>query len=345
MSDCEFSFGDSPWEVWLASRKKGERLNAAQLLTLLEDASEEAVEDAFAAMEEKGLVLDITPLPRKQYVGQAALRLRQEQQLAENGMRMEELSPNDPLRLYLEELSGVPVCGDARQLSQDAARGDEGAREMLTNLGLSRVVELAKECVGYGVLLMDLIQEGSLGLWQAVQSYREGDYEAYRDACIRQSMARAITLQARNNGVGQKLRQALEDYRAVDGRLLSELGRNPTLEEIALEMHIKAEDAAIIKRNLDDARLLSQAAAEPEPETPEEETQAVEDTAYFQMRQRIQELLSILEEEDAKLLSARFGLEGKPPLSPEEVGRRFGLTPKEVLDREAKALAKLRQEG
>lgn len=344
MNDFDVSFGDSPWERWLTSRRKGDRLNAAQLLTLLEDAGEEAVEDAFAAIEEKGLMLDISLLPTRQYVGQAALRLRQEQQLAENGMHVQELAPNDPLRLYLEELSAVPVCGDAELLAQMSARGDVRAQEQLTNLGLSRVVELAKEYVGYGVLLMDLIQEGSLGLWQAVQSYREGDYAVYRDACIRGSMARAVTLQARNNGVGQKLRQALEDYRSVDQRLLSELGRNPTLEEIALEMHITPEDAAVVKRNLDDARLLDRAVKEPEPETPEEENQAVEDTAYFRMRQRIQELLSVLKEEDAELLRARFGLDGKPPLSPEEAGKRLNLTPQEVLEREAKALASLRQE-
>lgn len=345
MSDFDVSFGDSPWERWLASRKRGDSLSAAQLLTLLEDASEEAVEDAFAVMEEKELLLDISALPRRQYVGQAALRLRQEQQFVEEGMRLDRLPPNDPLRLYLEELSGVPVCGDEALLARKAALGDARAQEMLTNLGLSRVVELAGEFVGRGVLLMDLIQEGSLGLWQAVGRFREGDYAAHRDRWIRGSMARLVTLQARSNGVGQKLRQALEDYRAVDGRLLSELGRNPTLEEIAVEMHVTPEDAAVIKRNLDDARLLDQAVREPEPETPEEENQAVEDTAYFRMRQRIGELLSVLEEADAVLLSLRFGLEGKPPLSSEEAGRLLGLTPKEVLEREAKALAKLRQEG
>lgn len=344
MNACDVSFGDSPWERFLAGKRAGEKVNAAQLLTFLEDAAEEAVEDAFSAMEENGLLLDISSLPCKQYVGQAALRLRQEQQLAENGMNMEELSANDPLRLYLEELSGVPVCGDAQLLAQDAARGDILAQERLTNLGLSRVVELAVERVGYGVLLMDLIQEGSLGLWQAVQSYREGDFAAFRDQAIRQSMARAITIQARNNGVGQKMRQALEDYRAVDGRLLAELGRNPTLEEIAAEMHITPEDAAVVKRNLDDARMAEKAIPCEEPEQTEEDNQAVEDTAYFQMRQRIQELLSVLDEQDAVLLTARFGLDGKLPLSPEDAGKRLGLTPKEVVEREAKALAKLRQE-
>ena len=129
-----------------------------------------------------------------------------------------------------------------------------------------RVLEIAKDHVGCGVLLLDLIQEGSLGLWQAIQGYREGDYDAYRDYWIRFYMAKAVFLQARANGVGQKLRGALEDYRAVDERLLSELGRNPTLEEIAEAMHISPEEASVVKKMLDDARLLAQAKKQPEPE-------------------------------------------------------------------------------
>ena len=232
MMEMEFDFGDAPWQRLLASRQPGEQLNAAQLLTFLEEETEEAVEDAFAAIEEKGLLLDITALPCRQYVGQAALRLRQEEQMVQSGMDTRSLSPNDPLRLYLEELESLDTQGDQEALARKAAQGDALAREALTNLGLLRVAELAREYVGYGVLLMDLIQEGSLGLWQAVQGYREGSFAAQRDRAIRESMAKAITIQARNNGVGQKMRQALEDYRAVDQRLLAELGRNPTLEEI-----------------------------------------------------------------------------------------------------------------
>ncbi|MBQ7344717.1 MAG: hypothetical protein IJW45_01465, partial [Oscillospiraceae bacterium] len=135
----------------------------------------------------------------------------------------------------------------------------------------------------------------------------------------------------------------MEDYRAVDERLLSELGRNATLEEIALELHMTVEEAATVAKTLDSARTLAQAKKPQEPvEEDPEEQQAVEDTAYFQMRQRIAELLSGLDETDAKLLTYRFGLEGGKPLSPEETGRKLGLTAEEVVAREAAALAKLR---
>ena len=131
----------------------------------------------------------------------------------------------------------------------------------------------------------------------------------------------------------------------VDERLLSDLGRNPTLEEIGLEMHISPEEALTIKKMMDNARTMHQVKTTREPDgIPDpEENQAVEDTAYFQTRQRIGELLSGLDELDVKLLTLRFGLEGGLPLNPEEVGSRLGLTPDEVVAREAAALAKLRQ--
>lgn len=344
MIDMDISFGDSPWEAWMDRKRYGDSLSAAQLLTFLEEETEEGVEDAFAALEDRGLKLDVTTLPSRQFVGQAALRLRQEEQMAKENMALKDLGPNDPLRLYLEEIASLPPAEETEELLRQAADGDKKAQEILTGAGLRRVAEIAKEFTGYGVLLMDLIQEGSMGLWKVVSGFSGGNYPSLRDDAIRQAMARAVTLQARESGVGRKMRQALEDYRAVDQRLLAELGRNPTLEEIAQELHMTPEDAATVKRNLDDARILAQATAPKEEAEPEEEDQAVEDTAYFQMRQRITELLSILPEEDARLLSLRFGLDKELPLSPEDTGKRMGLTPQEVVAREAAALARLRTE-
>jgi RNA polymerase sigma factor, sigma-70 family len=345
MNDLDFFFEDSPWEAFLRTKRAGDTVSAANLLTMLEEENEQVVEDALQALEDGGLNLDVFDLPKTSGSGAAALRLRQEMQLVEKGLNPKELEPNDPLRLYLEEVAQLSSTCDEQALAAKCAAADECAMEALTNLGLHRVLEIAKDHVGCGVLLLDLIQEGSLGLWQAIQGYREGDYDAYRDYWIRFYMAKAVFLQARANGVGQKLRGALEDYRAVDERLLSELGRNPTLEEIAEAMHISPEEASVVKKMLDDARLLAQAKKQPEPEEEKEaEEQAVEDTAYFQMRQRIMELMSVLDETDAKLISLRFGLEGGMPLSPEETGKRLNLTPDEVVAREANALSKLRSE-
>lgn len=343
MNDLEFSFEQSPWEVFLRTKGMGDVISAANLLTMLEGEDEQAVEDALQDLETGCMILDVSDLPRTAGAGEAALRLRREIQLVKKGLDPRDLEEGDPLRLYLEEIAQMPVFGDEQLLAQKAAKGDETAMLQLTNLGLSRVVELAGEHTGYGVLLLDLIQEGSLGLWQAIRNYHYGAYDAYRDRWIRFYMAKAVTLQARAGGVGQKMRQALEDYKEVDERLLGELGRNPTLEEIALELHMKPEEAAVVKKMLDDARILAKVKKpEDEEEEKEAEEQAVEDTALFQMRQRILDLLSGLSKEDAQLLTLRFGLEGGKPLSPEDVGRKLGLTPEEVVAREAAALAMLR---
>lgn len=344
MNDFEFSFEPAPWENWLRTKQMGDVLSAAELLTYLEEESEEAVEEAFGQIEMACMMLDLQDLPRNVACGEAAVRLRQEMQLVQKGLTPNGLEENDPLRVYLEEVAAMPAFGDEQILAKDAADGSESAMLQLTNLGLSRVIDLAKAHVGYGVLLLDLIQEGSLGLWQAIRNYHAGEYGIHRDKWIRFYMAKAIILQARSRGVGQKLRTAMEDYRAVDERLLADLGRNPTAAEIAEELHLSLEETEAVRRVLENARQMQKAhpAQEEQEETPDDE-QAVENTALFQMRARISEMLSGLSEADQKLLTLRFGLEGGLPLSTEDTARRLGLTPDEVTAREASALAQLRK--
>ena len=338
----DFVFEATPWELALEEMHIGDTLSAARFLTLLEGESEEAVEEAFEDLADGHVTLDIAELPKNLGTGETAVRLRREAELVKTGLDPAALEPGDPLRLYLEEVAGTPACGDELALAADAASGDDRVMERLTNLGLSRVIELAKEYTGYGVLLLDLIQEGSLGLWQAIGCYEGGDYMAHRDWWIRQNLARAVTMQARQSGVGHKLRQAMEDYRSVDERLLCDLGRNPTIEEIAEEMHISAQEAAAVAKMVENARMMGKVHTPEVEDDPAEEEAHVEDTALFQMRQRIAELLEGVSEEDAKLLTLRFGLEGGLPLSPADTGRKLGLTPEEVVAREAAALAQLR---
>lgn len=344
MNRIDISFETNPWEAFLMTKGMGETVSAVTLLSLLEGEEEQQVEEVLQDLETGCMILDISGLPKVGGTGEAAVRLRREALLAKKGLNPSELEESDPLRLYLEEIAATPVCGDENLLAEKCCKGDETAMVQLTNLGLSRVVELAGEHTGYGVLLLDLIQEGSMGLWQAIRNYRRGDYASHRDRWIRLYLAKAVTLQARQSGVGQKMRTALEDYREVDERLLGELGRNPTLEEIALELHMKVEEADAVRKMLEDARILAKVKkpAVEEEEELEAQEQSVEDTAMFQMRQRILDLLSGLSEEDQKLLNLRYGLEGGRPLSPEETGSQLGLTPEEVVAAEAAALAKLR---
>lgn len=339
----EFVFEELPWEQYLNALQGG-RASALHLLALLEGEEEEDAREVLESLDERGIFLDLTDLQALP-AGQAALRLKEESAFAKTGIDMRTLNPGDPLRLYLEEVAGTPAFGDEAVLAVEAMQGREEAAGLLTNLGLSKVISLAAEQAGRGVLLLDLIQEGNLGLWNAIASYRGGDYAAHRDFYIQNAIARAIAMQARANGLGQKMRSAMEDYRAVDERLLSDLGRNPTTEELAEELHMSVEETEAVGKMMNDARLLNMAVkpVEPEEET-EGEDQAVEDTAYFQMRSRITELLSVLSEKESKLLSLRYGLDGGLPKSASEVGSLLNLTASEVTELEGKLLERLRNE-
>ena len=342
----EFTFEQTLWEKTLDGLNPGDQIRTLDLLSCLEEEDEDAVLEALDELEMKGVAICLDDLPNLPTGGNMALRLRQEAQLVESGNLLKGLEENDPLRLYLEELAATPAAGDVNLLAESYLNGKEQAGQQLVTLSLSRVVELAKELAGRGVLLLDLIQEGSMGLWQSILHYAGGDFETHRDWWIRQYLARAVFMQARSGEMGQKLRQGMEDYRDMDQKLLAELGRNPTMEEIAEAIHVTVEEAEVYGNMLTMARTRQKVdeAMEPQEAMPEEEDQAVEDTAYFQMRQRITELLSTLTEEDAKLLNLRYGLEGGQPMSPEETGRKLGLTPQEVVMKEAAALAKLRNQ-
>lgn len=345
MMELDITFEESLWRQELEQLPDGGSISAVQLLAMMEQEEEDALYQAFSILEDKAVTLDISQLPTGVVEGEAALRLHREQQLVRQGTLLESLEETDPLRLYLQELAGIPVAGDVDVLAQRYAAGEETLGQKLADLSLSRVVELAQEMVGRGVLLLDLIQEASLGLWQGILCYQGGDFSSHRDWWIRQYLARSVVMQARAGGVGQKLRQGMEDFRDIDQHLLSQLGRNPTLEEIAQHMHITVQDAQVYesmlnmardRKKIDDVR-----DAAPQPE---EEDQAVENTAYFQSRQRIMEMLSVLSEQEAQLLTLRFGLEGGMPLSPEETGKKLHLMPEEVVAQEAAALAKLRRQ-
>ena len=330
-------------DEYLPQLPDGGSVKAETLLTALSGADEEMWEQALTELEQRRIALDISGLAVQEPGGEVSLRLRREQELAKNGNLLTALEETDPLRLYLEELAGIPAAGDPQVLAMELEAGNTAVAERLVNLQLHRVVELAMAHTGRGVLLLDLIQEGSLGLWQGMLYYAGGDIDTYCDWWIRQYMAKAVLQQALAGGLGQKLSQGLKDYVDVDQRLLTELGRNPTEEEIAEAMHITAQDAAVYADMLRSAQSRRRVEAEREPaELTAEDEQAVEDTAYFQSRQRIQELLSALSPQETKLISLRYGLEGGLPLSPEQVGAKLGMTAEEVVAAEAAALGKLR---
>ena len=341
----DFVFEQAPWEAYLRSCKNGSVISGWNLISMLEDEEDDAVEDAFSILTVKKLQLDLSGLPQMSAGFNTAQRLQQEREYVTGGMKTALMEETDPLRLYLEEIAAAPACGDEKLLAEQLSSGDQRAAQRLTELGLSRVVEIAAEYAGQAVLLLDLIQEGNIGLWEAISGYRGGDYAAQRDEAIRSSVLKAIVLQVRSNGISQKMKKALQDYRAADQHLLTKLGRNPGLEEIAQEMHISLEQAQTIEKTMADILLLQKAEklAAPKEETAEDEL-PVEDTAYFQMRQRISEMMSVLDEKEARILTMRFGLEKGLPMSAEEVAKALGITTAAVTACETAALSKLRAE-
>lgn len=341
----DFVFEQAPWEAYLRSCKNGSVISGWNLISMLEDEEDDAVEDAFSILTVKKLQLDLSGLPQMSAGSNTMQRLQQEREYVTGGLKTALMEETDPLRLYLEEIAAAPACGDEKLLAEQLSSGDQRAAQRLTELGLSRVVEIAAEYAGQAVLLLDLIQEGNIGLWEAISGYRGGDYVAQRDEAIRSSVLKAIVLQACSNGISQKMKKALQDYRAADQHLLTKLGRNPGLEEIAQEMHISLEQAQTIEKTMADILLLQKAEklAAPKEETAEDEL-PVEDTAYFQMRQRISEMLSVLDEQEARILTMRFGLEKGLPMSAEEVAKALGITTAAVTACETAALSKLRAE-
>lgn len=345
MNDLEFTFDCAPWEQAIGRIAPGGSLDAIQFLTLMEPESEESMEMALALLDDKDILLNIDNLSSFAASADAAVRLRLEKDLVAKNALPQGLEENDPLRLYLDEISALPAFGEAQTLAKEYKAGNENVLPQLTNLMLSRVVAQAFCLAGRGVLLLDLLQEGGLGLWQAILSYEDGNFEDYCSRYIQRGLHKALVMQARAYGVGQKMRQAMEDYRAMDEQLLADLGRNATLEELADALHMTIQETATVAEMLETTWRMNMAKREPEPEEEElAQSQAVEDTAYFQMRQRISDLLSSLEETDAKLLSLRFGLDMGLPMRAAEVGKILGMTADEVTAREAKALMKLRNQ-
>jgi len=324
----------------------GDEISGALCLKKMENMSEEAAESYLQGILDMGYTINVSDIPKDFGSDETAVRLRLEQKLVKSGRLIEGLEEKDPLRLYLEEVAAIPAVGDVTLLAEQSAAGDASAQAKLVNLFLSQVVESAYEMTGRGVMLLDLIQEGSIGLWNGVLQYTKGDFAEHALLWIQRYLTKAVLLQAHCAGIVQKMRRGMEDYRDMDQRLLAELGRTPTVEEIAEAIHVTVEEASTYAAMLAQVRFHQQVhkTAQPEQED-QEENQAVEDTAYFQARQRILELLSTLTDREAKLLTLRFGLENNIPKNHQETGEIMGLTPDEVVELETAALLKLRQQA
>ena len=265
----------------------------------------------------------------------------------------EGVSIEDPVRMYLKEIGKVPLLSaeEEIELALRMEQGDEEANKKLAEANLRLVVSIAKRYVGRGMLFLDLIQEGNLGLIKAVEKfdYRKGfKFSTYATWWIRQAITRAIADQARTIRIPVHMVETINKLIRVSRQLLQELGREPTPEEIAEEMKMPVERVREILK-------ISQEPVSLETPIGEEEDSHLGDfiqddnvpvpvdaAAYTLLREQLEEVLDTLTDREKKVLSLRFGLEDGRGRTLEEVGKEFNVTRERIRQIEAKALRKLR---
>lgn len=265
----------------------------------------------------------------------------------------EGISIEDPVRMYLKEIGKVPLLSAEEEidLAQRMEAGDEDAKKRLAEANLRLVVSIAKRYVGRGMLFLDLIQEGNLGLIKAVEKfdYRKGyKFSTYATWWIRQAITRAIADQARTIRIPVHMVETINKLIRVSRQLLQELGREPTPEEIAKEMSMSVERVREILK-------ISQEPVSLETPIGEEEDSHLGDfiqddnvpvpadaAAFTMLKEQLEEVLGTLTEREQKVLRLRFGLDDGRARTLEEVGKEFNVTRERIRQIEAKALRKLR---
>ena len=265
----------------------------------------------------------------------------------------EGIAIDDPVRMYLKEIGRVPLltAEEEIQLAKMIEEGDEYAKRRLTEANLRLVVSIAKRYVGRGMLFLDLIQEGNLGLLKAVEKfdYRKGyKFSTYATWWIRQAITRAIADQARTIRIPVHMVETINKLHRVSRRLLQEFGRDPVPEEIALEMEMPVERVREIMKVAQEPVSLETPIGEEEDShlgdfIEDEEAPAPPDAASFRLlREQLQEVLYTLAPREEKVLRLRFGIDDGRARTLEEVGQQFGVTRERIRQIEAKALRKLR---
>lgn len=260
---------------------------------------------------------------------------------------------DDPVRMYLKEIGKVPLltAEEEIELAKRMEAGDEEAKKKLCESNLRLVVSIAKRYVGRGMLFLDLIQEGNLGLIKAVDKFnwRKGfKFSTYATWWIRQAITRSIADQARTIRIPVHMVETINKLMRIQRQLLQELGREPTPAEIAEEMDITEEKVREILKIAQEPVSLETPIGEEEDShlgdfIPDEEVPAPADaTAYSMLKEQLMEVLDTLAEREQKVLKLRFGLEDGRARTLEEVGKQFDVTRERIRQIEAKALRKLR---
>ena len=263
------------------------------------------------------------------------------------------VSIDDPVRMYLKEIGRVALLTAEEEvmLAKAIEAGDEDARRRLAEANLRLVVSIAKRYVGRGMQFLDLIQEGNLGLIKAVEKfdYRKGyKFSTYATWWIRQAITRAIADQARTIRIPVHMVETINKLIRVQRQLLQTLGREPTAEEIAGEMHIPVERVREINKVAQEPVSLETPIGEEEDShlgdfiEDEDALAPAEAASAILLREQLEDVLGSLSPREARVLRLRFGLDDGRARTLEEVGQAFGVTRERIRQIEAKALRKLR---
>ena len=339
-------------EIVKKAKAKG-KITYEELAKELENTNPDQIDKVFDAFEEMGVNIlnddfedepDIDDLKEVEN-----LKLDEITETSYEG-----ISVDDPVRMYLREIGKIPLLSYDKELelAKRILEGDEEAKQELAEANLRLVVSIAKKYVGRGMLFLDLIQEGNMGLIKAVEKfdYTKGfKFSTYATWWIRQAITRAIADQARTIRIPVHMVETINRLIRTSRHLLQQLGREPTPEEIAKEMDMSVEKVMreIQKISLEPVSLETPIGEEDDSHLgdfiQDEDSPAPQDAAsYTLLREQLEEVMKTLTPREAKVLRLRFGLDDGKARTLEEVGKEFDVTRERIRQIEAKALRKLR---
>lgn len=330
--------------------KESGKMTYGELATELDDTTPDEIDKVFDAFEDLGVDLndDLEEPDVEDLENVEEIKLEDMDVTNIDGV-----SVDDPVRMYLREIGKIPLLTfeEEAELAQKIVEGDEEAKQKLAESNLRLVVSIAKKYVGRGMLFLDLIQEGNMGLIKAVEKfdYNKGfKFSTYATWWIRQAITRAIADQARTIRIPVHMVETINKLIRTSRQLLQQNGREPTPEEIAKEMEISVERVMEIQKIAQDPVSLETPIGEEDDShlgdfIQDEDSPAPQDSAaHTLLREQLEEVMDTLTPREAMVLKLRFGLEDGKARTLEEVGKQFDVTRERIRQIEAKALRKLR---
>lgn len=342
---------DKVKEIIEKAKSKG-KITYGELASELDEANPEQIDKVFDAFEDLGVDIlqeDMEEPEIEDLQEVEDIKIEEIDDFA----NLDGINTDDPVRMYLREIGRIPLLSYEEELvlAQKVLEGSEAAKQKLTESNLRLVVSIAKKYVGRGMLFLDLIQEGNMGLIKAVEKfdYTKGfKFSTYATWWIRQAITRAIADQARTIRIPVHMVETINKLIRTSRHLLQKNGREPTPEEIAAEMEIPVEKVVEIQKIAQDPVSLETPIGEEDDShlgdfIQDDDSPAPQDSAaYTMLKEQLDEVMGTLTPREAKVLKLRFGLEDGKARTLEEVGREFNVTRERIRQIEAKALRKLR---